>query len=77
MDMLNTMTVILGLVLGVIILAYAVVVLVPLVSTFFGWLKLRRIEREAKDYANDMIVNYHEKLGFTMADGGEKEKKEN
>lgn len=74
--MLNTMTLILGLVLGVIILAYAVIVLIPLVSTFYGWLKLRRVEDEARDHVGEMIVNYHEKLGFTMADGGEKEKKE-
>lgn len=74
--MLNTMTVILGLAGVVILFAYALIVLVPLFATFFGWLKLRKMERGAKDYAENILMNYHEKLGFTMADGGEKEKKE-
>lgn len=74
--MLNTMTVILGLALVIILFAYALIVLVPLFATFFGWLKLRKIERGVKDYGENILVNYHEKLGFTMADGGEKEKKE-
>lgn len=54
-----------------IMVAYLAVVIVPLLATVFGGVKLLGLRRESEG-----VILFQEGLGFTMADGGEKEKKE-
>lgn len=68
--MLNEAIVIIGLALGILLIAYALVVLLPAYGIIKGGLRL--LAKEDKEDLTTIVAHFDEKLGFTMADGGEK-----
>ncbi|MCX7856749.1 MAG: hypothetical protein N2513_02020 [Deltaproteobacteria bacterium] len=72
--MLTTMVLITALIVGVLALAYVVTVVFPLFGILRGGYRVFKIKQAEKKLGKEELIAFHRKLGFTMADGGEKKK---
>ncbi|MCS7280216.1 MAG: hypothetical protein NZ583_01105 [Desulfobacterota bacterium] len=73
--MLSTM-VILGFAVLVLAVAYVFIVGIPLFGIIKGGIKILRERHLARRVGKEEVIVFDRRLGFTMADGGEKKKDE-
>lgn len=70
--MLTTTVIVAGAVLGILALAYVFTILFPLFGIVRGGYKILKVKQAEKKLGKEEVIAFHRRLGFTMADGGEK-----
>jgi hypothetical protein len=74
--MLNTTMVVIGVAFGIVLIGYLFTIAIPLLSIVRGGYKVIKIKWAERKLGKEELIAFHKKLGFTMADGGERKKEE-